>query len=107
VGATAQALFIEPAAEEPAAAAAAAAPAGVPRLQLEERTEEAPASPTPAMERLGLDDPLAKLVVRPAGQPPWQVRETPTRPSNWANFSLLIAVFPQECMGQLPLLGPT
>jgi hypothetical protein len=35
-----------------------------------------------------------------------QVRRTPSWPRSWANFSLFIAVFPQEYMGQLASFGP-
>jgi hypothetical protein len=36
-----------------------------------------------------------------------QVRKTPSWPRSWANFSLFLAVLPQECMGQLASFGPT
>ena len=35
------------------------------------------------------------------------VRKTPSWPRSWANFSLFVAVFSQECMGQLASFGPT
>ena len=35
------------------------------------------------------------------------VRKTPSWPRSWANFSLLIAVFPQECTGRLAYFGST
>jgi hypothetical protein len=36
-----------------------------------------------------------------------EVRKTPSWPRSWANFRPLIAVFPQECTGQLAPFGPT
>jgi hypothetical protein len=36
-----------------------------------------------------------------------QVRKTPCRPRSGASFSLFLAVFPQECMGQLASFEPT
>jgi hypothetical protein len=36
-----------------------------------------------------------------------QVRKMPSLPRSWAKLQPLIAVFPQECMGQLASSGPT
>jgi hypothetical protein len=36
-----------------------------------------------------------------------QVRQTPSWPRSWANLNFFIALFPQECMGQLAYFGPT
>ena len=36
-----------------------------------------------------------------------KVRKTPSWSRSWINFSLFLAVFAQECVGQLASFGPT
>jgi hypothetical protein len=55
-----------------------------------------PSLATPNMDRIAKEGVLFK------------VRKAPScRPRSWANFSLFIAVLPQECMGQLASFGPS
>jgi hypothetical protein len=40
-------------------------------------------------------------------KPPAQVRKTLSWPRSWGQLQPFIAVFPQECVGQLASVGPT
>ena len=74
------------------------------------------------LEGADVDSPSAYCHFRPVANPKTQIKlggaasptvdvfevsKTPSWPGSWANCSLFLAVFPQECMGQLACIGPT